>query len=129
MWNGTAFCDGVCAEVGGASLVMSNLFTLAFGLVPAAHAASYVTAQAASSASSAVPPPATPHARSFLTRLFCREWQQRCSAEEALKDPWLQPPQQPAAPPAAEQPLPPHTPPPAGTIVPDSFSPFEVSWE
>ena len=39
MWNGSAFCDGVCAEVGAASLVMSSLFTLAFGLVPAPHAA------------------------------------------------------------------------------------------
>jgi len=36
MWNGSAFCDGVCSEVGGASLVMSNMFTLCFGLVPAA---------------------------------------------------------------------------------------------
>ena len=34
MWNGTAFCDGVCSEVGGHSLLMSNLFSLAFGIVP-----------------------------------------------------------------------------------------------
>jgi len=34
MWNGSAFCDGVCSEVGNNSLVMSNLFSLAFGLVP-----------------------------------------------------------------------------------------------
>jgi hypothetical protein len=40
MWNGTAFCDGVCSEVKGASLVMTNIFTLAFGLVPPAHMAS-----------------------------------------------------------------------------------------
>jgi hypothetical protein len=31
MWNGTAFCDGICTEVGGASLVCTNYFTLAFG--------------------------------------------------------------------------------------------------
>ncbi len=31
MWNGTAFCDGVCADVQGASLVMTNMFGLAFG--------------------------------------------------------------------------------------------------
>lgn len=37
MWNGTAFCDGVCSEVGGNSLVMSNMFTLLFGLVPQAN--------------------------------------------------------------------------------------------
>lgn len=37
MWNGTAFCDGVCAEVHGASLLMSNIFSLAFGLVPQAR--------------------------------------------------------------------------------------------
>ena len=34
MWNGTAFCDGICSEVGGASLVMTNMFTLCFGMVP-----------------------------------------------------------------------------------------------
>jgi alpha-L-rhamnosidase len=34
MWNGTAFCDGICSEVDGNSLVMSNMFTLLFGLVP-----------------------------------------------------------------------------------------------
>jgi len=34
MWNGTAFCDGVCSEVGGKSLVMSNMFSLCFGMVP-----------------------------------------------------------------------------------------------
>merc|ERR1712032_150125 len=31
MWNGTAFCDGVCSEVGGHSLVMTNMFSLCFG--------------------------------------------------------------------------------------------------
>ena len=36
---GSAFCDGVCAEVGGNSLVMTNMFTLAFGLVPAEYVA------------------------------------------------------------------------------------------
>ena len=35
MWNGTNFCDGICTEVKGNSRVMSNLFALAFGLVPA----------------------------------------------------------------------------------------------
>ena len=40
MWNGSAFCDGVCTAVGGHSLVMSNMFTLAFGMVPDAHVAS-----------------------------------------------------------------------------------------
>jgi len=34
MWNGTLFCDGVCSEVGGNSRVMTNIFFLAFGLVP-----------------------------------------------------------------------------------------------
>jgi len=34
MWNGTAYCDGVCSEVGGKSLIMSNMFTLFFGMVP-----------------------------------------------------------------------------------------------
>jgi hypothetical protein len=33
---GTAFCDGICTEVMGHSLVMSNMFSLAFGLVPPA---------------------------------------------------------------------------------------------
>ena len=37
MWNGTAFCDGICSEVGGNSRVMSNIFSLAFGLVPPAN--------------------------------------------------------------------------------------------
>jgi alpha-L-rhamnosidase len=37
MWNGTAFCDGICSEVGGNSRVMSNMFSLAFGLVPPAN--------------------------------------------------------------------------------------------
>ena len=40
MWNGTAFCDGQCDEVGGASKMMSNMFSLCFGLVPAANVAS-----------------------------------------------------------------------------------------
>ena len=37
MWNGTAFCDGVCSEVGGNSRMMTNMFLLAFGMVPAAN--------------------------------------------------------------------------------------------
>jgi len=37
MWNGTAYCDGICADVHGKSLVMSNMFTLAFGMIPAEH--------------------------------------------------------------------------------------------
>jgi len=37
MWNGTHFCDGICSEVGGKSLVMSNMFTLCFGMVPEAN--------------------------------------------------------------------------------------------
>jgi len=40
MWNGTAFCDGVCSEVHGNSLVMSNMFTLWFGMIPEEHVAS-----------------------------------------------------------------------------------------
>lgn len=40
MWNGTAWCDGICSEVGGKSLVSSNTFALALGLVPAADVAS-----------------------------------------------------------------------------------------
>lgn len=40
MWNGTAYCDGVCAEVGGNSRVMSAIFTLCFGLVPTENIAS-----------------------------------------------------------------------------------------
>jgi len=34
MWNGKQYCDGICTEVKGASRVMSNMFMLAFGLVP-----------------------------------------------------------------------------------------------
>lgn len=39
MWNGTAFCDGICADpkINGNSRVMSNMFSLCFGLVPAAN--------------------------------------------------------------------------------------------
>ena len=39
MWNGTAFCDGICTDpkIKGASLVMTNMFSLFFGLVPAAN--------------------------------------------------------------------------------------------
>lgn len=37
MWNGTAFCDGPCALVGGNSLVMTNMFTLCFGMIPSMH--------------------------------------------------------------------------------------------
>jgi len=32
MWNGTHYCDGICSEVNGSSLVMSNMFTLCFGM-------------------------------------------------------------------------------------------------
>jgi hypothetical protein len=38
MWNGTHFCDGICAEVGGNSSLMTNIFALCFGMVPAANA-------------------------------------------------------------------------------------------
>lgn len=31
MWNGSAFCDGICTEVGGNSRVMSAIFSLAHG--------------------------------------------------------------------------------------------------
>lgn len=34
MWNGSAFCDGICSEVGGNSRFMSNMFTLWMGFVP-----------------------------------------------------------------------------------------------
>ena len=34
MWNGTAFCDGICSDVHGNSLLMTNMFTLCFGMVP-----------------------------------------------------------------------------------------------
>lgn len=42
MWNGAAFCDGVCTDpkINGNSRVMSNMFSLFFGLVPAANVAS-----------------------------------------------------------------------------------------
>ena len=33
MWNGTAFCDGICTDVKDASLVMTNMFGLALGQV------------------------------------------------------------------------------------------------
>ena len=41
MWNGTNFCDGVCADpkINGNSRVMSNMFSLFFGLVPAENIA------------------------------------------------------------------------------------------
>jgi len=40
MWDAdkNRFCDGVCSQVHNASLVMTNMFFLAFGLVPPAHA-------------------------------------------------------------------------------------------
>ncbi len=38
MWNGTAFCDGICAEVDGKALVVSQMFALAMGLVEPAAA-------------------------------------------------------------------------------------------
>jgi hypothetical protein len=34
MWNGTAFCDGICSEVQGNSRVMTSIFSLCFGMVP-----------------------------------------------------------------------------------------------
>lgn len=37
MWNGTNFCDGPCKAVGGNSRMMTNMFMLAFGMVPAAN--------------------------------------------------------------------------------------------
>ena len=37
MWNGSAYCDGICAEVEGNSRIMSNIFGLAFGIVPDAN--------------------------------------------------------------------------------------------
>jgi hypothetical protein len=37
MWNGTAFCDGICTEVGGNSRLFSNVYSLAYGLVPEAN--------------------------------------------------------------------------------------------
>jgi len=40
MWNGTAFCDGVCEEVKGKSLMMTNMFTLLFGMIPEKNVAS-----------------------------------------------------------------------------------------
>ena len=33
MWNGTQFCDGVCSEVQGRSLLMTNMFALALGML------------------------------------------------------------------------------------------------
>ena len=44
MWNTSSnmYCDGVCAEVGGASKLMTNMFMLAFGLVPQEHVAQVV---------------------------------------------------------------------------------------
>ena len=42
MWNETSssFCDGICEEVGGNSRLMTSMFSLCFGQVPAEHAAS-----------------------------------------------------------------------------------------
>jgi alpha-L-rhamnosidase len=38
MWDAKAgsFCDGICSEVNGSSLVMTNMFFLSFGLIPQA---------------------------------------------------------------------------------------------
>ena len=33
MWNGTNYCDGICKEVNGSSLLMANMFALCFGMV------------------------------------------------------------------------------------------------
>jgi hypothetical protein len=40
MWNGRAFCDGICEEVGGHSRLMTAIFSLCFGMVPEANVAS-----------------------------------------------------------------------------------------
>lgn len=40
MWNGSAYCDGICSEVNNKSLLMSNMFTLWFGMVPQENVAS-----------------------------------------------------------------------------------------
>ena len=39
MWNGTNYCNGVCSEVNGSSLLMANMFALAFGMVEQEHVA------------------------------------------------------------------------------------------
>jgi hypothetical protein len=36
MWNGTAFCDGICAEVGGNARLFSQIYALDFGFAVAA---------------------------------------------------------------------------------------------
>jgi alpha-L-rhamnosidase len=33
MWNGTNFCNGICKQVNGSSLLMANMFALCFGMV------------------------------------------------------------------------------------------------
>ena len=38
MWNGTAFCDGPCNDVAGASKMMSNMFTLCASAPSGRHA-------------------------------------------------------------------------------------------
>jgi alpha-L-rhamnosidase len=37
MFNGSNWCDGICSEVKGASLMMSNMFMLCFGMTPTAN--------------------------------------------------------------------------------------------
>ena len=46
MWNGTMYCDGVCVDpsVGGASLVMTNMFGLCFGFPQTQGTAAVATA-------------------------------------------------------------------------------------
>ena len=41
MWNETSssFCDGICEEVGGNSLLMTGMFSLCFGQMPEERAA------------------------------------------------------------------------------------------
>ena len=37
MFNGSNWCDGICSEVKGHSLMMSNMFMLCFGMTPTAN--------------------------------------------------------------------------------------------
>lgn len=39
MWNGTQFCDGICSEVDGHSLMMTNMFFLTFNQIDASDQA------------------------------------------------------------------------------------------
>ena len=44
MWNGSAYCDGVCADVKGNSLLMTNMFGLSFGFPQTKGAAAVASA-------------------------------------------------------------------------------------